>query len=81
MGALCGPACGWCGRCDAAWEADDKDRVDEDYVPCDVCGCEIGAQPIVTTIGRFCSAACLDDAQAALEWQTDMPENLKGATK
>ena len=25
MGALCGPACGYCGRCDAEWEQEPEE--------------------------------------------------------
>lgn len=29
MSAACGPLCGWCGACTAAWERDDDDREPE----------------------------------------------------
>lgn len=29
----CGPSCGWCGRCTAAWEREDDDEPEPDICP------------------------------------------------
>jgi hypothetical protein len=80
MAALCGAGCSYCGRCTADWEdrdyEDDPDRTEADYAGCDLCEEELGAQPIVTTIGSFCSVACLDEMQAGLV--VPIPDHLKG---
>jgi hypothetical protein len=78
MAALCGSSCGYCGGCTAAWEVetDDLDRVEDDYPTCDVCEETIGADAVVTARGRFCSAACLDEALRCEA--EDVPASLRG---
>lgn len=38
MSALCGPGCGYCGRCSAEWEREDED---DDNPHCADCGCDL----------------------------------------
>ena len=35
MSAACSPLCGWCGRCTAAWEENDRDDSDADAAEMD----------------------------------------------
>lgn len=64
MAALCGPGCGWCGGCTAAWE-----RAADECDGCDTCGADLPAYPVVLTTGSFCSAQCADVA-SNLQLQT-----------
>lgn len=59
MSARCGPGCGHCGRCTAAWEAPSTD------LPCDQCGlaCDEG-DVLERGPHRFCSEACGDAYEA-----------------
>ena len=48
MSALCGPNCGYCGRCDAAWEREEDDIEDDGVEVCPDC---MGAGEIVRENG------------------------------
>lgn len=57
MAALCGPGCGYCGGCTAAYEREDDRRVRR----CDHCGDDCGRETVRTAAGVFCSRQCLND--------------------
>jgi hypothetical protein len=68
MAALCGPGCGYCGMCTAAWERDEAPEPDElDLVEpvCDACGASLAQKSINYGWGVFCSEACAEPAERA----------------
>jgi hypothetical protein len=67
MAALCGPGCGYCGGCTAAWE---RGTVRTSTRHCDTCGDACGPASVLLTLGVFCSARCADVA-SNLQIQTD----------
>lgn len=59
----CTPACGFCGRCTAAWDDEDRD----DTIVCEFCSyCN---QPMADDVDTspYCSRLCAIDAQADSE--------------
>jgi hypothetical protein len=67
MAALCGPGCGYCGMCTAAWERDEAPELDELEPPavCDACGASLAQKSINYGFGAFCSEACAAPAERA----------------
>lgn len=49
MSTRCGPGCGYCGRCTAAWE-DNQDREDDSDGRCPTCGV-LGNEPCADWCG------------------------------
>ena len=56
MSACCGPGCGYCGMCTAAWEAGYEQP---DLLTCDRCAGDAFA-PVTTPLGVFCSHRCAE---------------------
>jgi len=67
MAARCSEACGFCGRCTASWE--DEDRRDDDDYPsaaniCDECHESIWFNRVtIAGVGQFCSRHCAAKAE------------------
>jgi hypothetical protein len=65
MAALCGPGCGYCGRCTAEWERDEAPEIEAPEAVCDACGASLAERSIAYGFGAFCSEACAEPAERA----------------